>query len=49
MNQNWIDGKTVAVLLGGTSAERAISLESGKNVARALEQAGAHVFLLIPR
>jgi hypothetical protein len=48
MNQNWIDGKTVAVLLGGTSAERAISLESGKNVARALEQAGAHVLPIDP-
>ena len=28
--------------------ERAISLESGKNVARALEQAGAHVLPIDP-
>jgi D-alanine-D-alanine ligase len=48
MNQNLIDGGTVAVLLGGTSAERAISLESGNNVVHALEQAGAHVLPIDP-
>ena len=48
MNQNLIDGRTVAVLLGGTSAERAISLESGNNVVHALEQAGAHVLSIDP-
>jgi D-alanine-D-alanine ligase len=48
MNQELIDGKTVAVLLGGTSAERAISLESGNNVVHALEQAGAHVLPIDP-
>ena len=48
MNQALIDGKTVAVLLGGTSAERTISLESGNNVVQALEQAGAHVVPIDP-
>jgi len=48
MNQDLIDGKTVAVLLGGTSAERAISLESGNNVVHALEQAGARVLPIDP-
>ena len=48
MNQNLIDGGTVAVLLGGTSAERAISLESGNNVVHALQQAGAHVLPIDP-
>ncbi len=48
MNQDLIDGKTVAVLLGGTSAERAISLESGNNVVHALEQTGARVLPIDP-
>ena len=48
MNQNLIDGGTVAVLLGGTSAERAISLESGNTVVHALEQAGANVLPIDP-
>ena len=48
MNQNLIDSGTVAVLLGGTSAERAISLESGNNVVHALEKAGAHVLPIDP-
>ena len=48
MNQNLIDGGTVAVLLGGTSAERAISLESGNNVVHALQQAGADVLPIDP-
>ena len=44
MNQDLIDGKTVAVLLGGTSAERAISLESGNNVVNALRAGGCTRF-----
>ena len=36
-------GMNLAVLLGGRAAEREISLESGENVARCLEQAGALV------
>ena len=43
MTANPFSGKTLAVMLGGTAAERTISLESGENVARALEQAGAQV------
>jgi len=34
----------VAVLMGGLSAERAVSLESGEAVARALERGGREVF-----
>ena len=41
-------GKTIAVTLGGTAAERSISLESGENVARVLEQAGAQVLRIDP-
>ena len=48
MNQALIDGKTVAVLLGGTSAERTISLESGNNIVRALEETGVHVVPIDP-
>ena len=40
--------KTLAVVLGGTAAERAISLESGENVACALEGAGARVLRVDP-
>ncbi len=36
-------GMKVAVLMGGTSFERAFSLESGKNVCDALEEAGHRV------
>jgi hypothetical protein len=43
MTANPFSGKTLAVMLGGTAAERSISLDSGENVARALEQAGAQV------
>ena len=43
MTANPFSGKTLAVMLGGTAAERSISLESGESVARALEQAGAQV------
>ena len=42
------DGKTLAVMLGGTAAERSISLESGENVARALEKGGATVLRVDP-
>jgi len=42
------NGKNLAVALGGTAAERSISLESGENVARALEQAGASVARIDP-
>ncbi len=40
--------KKFAVLLGGTAAERDISLESGNNVASALESAGAQVTRVDP-
>ncbi len=36
----------VAVLAGGRSAERAVSLETGVNVARALERRGHHVSMI---
>ncbi len=38
----------VAVLLGGSSAEREVSLESGRNVAAALEERGHQVVRLDP-
>ncbi|MCA8983031.1 MAG: D-alanine--D-alanine ligase [Planctomycetaceae bacterium] len=38
----------ILLLLGGTSAEREISLRSGKNVLRALEAQGHHVVCLDP-
>ena len=38
MTANPFSGKTLAVMLGGSAAERSISLESGENVAHALEQ-----------
>lgn len=38
----------IAVLLGGNSAEREVSLESGRNVAAALEQRGHEVIRLDP-
>lgn len=38
----------IAVLLGGNSAEREVSLESGRNVAAALEQRGHQVVRLDP-
>lgn len=43
MNVAALADKRFAVLLGGTAAERDISLESGQNVAAALESVGAHV------
>ena len=48
MSGQRFEGKTLAVMLGGTAAERNISLESGENVARALEQAGAAVLRVDP-
>ncbi|SFH71928.1 D-alanine--D-alanine ligase family protein [Planctomicrobium piriforme] len=39
----------VAVLAGGTSAERDVSLESGKSVSTALRQAGHQVTVIDPR
>ena len=39
---------TIAVLAGGESAERSISLESGRNVARALTARGHHVHEIDP-
>ena len=38
MTANPFSGKLLAVMLGGTAAERSISLESGENVAREREQ-----------
>ena len=43
MSGSPFDGKTLAVMLGGTAAERSISLESGETVARAREKGGATV------
>ena len=43
MNTHIFEGRRFAVLLGGYAAEREISLESGSNVALALEAAGATV------
>jgi len=43
MSSDLFKDKTLAVMLGGTAAERDISLESGGNVASALTQAGAKV------
>lgn len=48
MSASTFENKTLAVMLGGTAAERAISLESGENVASALEGAGAHVLRVDP-
>ena len=48
MSAHRFEGKTLAVMLGGTAAERSISLESGENIARALEQAGAAVLRVDP-
>ena len=48
MSAHRFEGKTLAVMLGGTAAERSISLESGENIARALEQAGASVLRVDP-
>ncbi|MFC1500843.1 D-alanine--D-alanine ligase [Elusimicrobiota bacterium] len=41
--QNWIKDKKIAVLYGGTSAEREISVESGRSVIKALKESGCDV------
>jgi len=38
-----LDGKTIAVLMGGPGSEREVSLASGRGVARALAERGARV------
>ena len=43
MNLDRLAGRSVAVLLGGSSPEREVSLESGSAVAGALERLGAQV------
>jgi len=43
-----LNGRRFAVLLGGSAAERKVSLESGANVASALEEAGAAVTRVDP-
>lgn len=48
MSRRPFSGKTLAVMLGGTAAERSISLQSGEAVARALEQDGANVLRVDP-
>ena len=48
MSASIFENKTLAVMLGGKEAERSISLESGENVARALDGAGAHVLRVDP-
>lgn len=48
MSVELLKGRRFAVLLGGSAAEREVSLESGANVARALEQAGAEVVRVDP-
>ena len=48
MKVGLLAGKRLALLLGGTAAERDISLESGANVASALEEAGATVTRVDP-
>ena len=48
MSAPLLQGRKFAVLLGGTAAEREISLESGGNVAAALEAADAQVVRVDP-
>ena len=48
MSASIFEDKTLAVMLGGNAAERSISLESGENVACALDGAGAHVLRVDP-
>ncbi|EED36033.1 D-alanine--D-alanine ligase [Luminiphilus syltensis NOR5-1B] len=43
MSPTVFKGKTLAVLLGGTAAERSVSLQSGENVATTLATTGAEV------
>jgi len=48
MTDSSLTGLRLAVMLGGTAAERDISLESGSNVAAALEALGAEVVRVDP-
>ena len=48
MSDSVFENKVLAVMLGGTAAEREISIESGENVASALENAGALVLRVDP-
>ena len=48
MNTAFLKELKLAVLLGGSAAERSVSLESGANVAAALEDAGAVVTRVDP-
>lgn len=48
MSAAMLKDRHFAVLLGGSAAEREVSLESGGNVAHALEAAGAHVTRVDP-
>lgn len=48
MTNSSLTGLRLAVMLGGTAAEREISLESGSNVAAALEALGAEVVRVDP-
>lgn len=48
MSVELLKGRKIAVLLGGSAAERDVSLESGGNVARTLEEAGAQVTRVDP-
>src|SRR5210317_2406998 len=48
MNTAFLKGLKLGVLLGGSAAERSVSLESGANVAAALEDAGAVVTRVDP-
>lgn len=48
MTASILNGRHFAVLLGGSAAERDVSLESGSNVAHALEEAGATVTRVDP-
>lgn len=44
---NLLDGLAIGVLYGGPSAEREVSIQSGDNVARALQNAGREVHRVI--
>ncbi len=41
--KSWLKDRTIGVLYGGTSAEREISILSGKAVAKALRESGFKV------
>ncbi len=48
MSTSIFEGKRIAVMMGGTAAERDISLESGTNVAQVLVDCGAEVLRVDP-